>query len=302
MANNSPFNPTTIKPCYQLGQGMVEYVVVLAAVAFALIAPLDGPGSNSAIEDVIEALQNNYRGYSYAVTLSDMPDAISMDEAIEMYVEAGGDADKLASATEMVGNIDDFLGASFEDLIPSVTDFSVTDLLSGDLPSIELDFDSEDETSTETPLYSPDGEVMTLDTVFIDGDGDIYILDEPQLYATDDTDQETPLTEDDVCTDDFGLVRQPFIDTSTSPSSSVCSSDNDESPLVLDSDGILVLGGALHTNDDGTVSVIGDGFVVGVDDDEDDILLNVDDVIIKDNGDILLEVEEVDTSGADIEI
>ena len=42
---------------------MVEYVVVLATVVFALTVPLNGAGSNNVIEEIEQVLQDNYEGY-----------------------------------------------------------------------------------------------------------------------------------------------------------------------------------------------------------------------------------------------
>ena len=281
------------KPWRQYGQGMVEYVVVLATVVFALTVPLNGAGSNNVIEEIEQVLQDNYEGYSFAVSLSEMPDAVSMDEALQMFEDAGGDPNQLTDAGDLIQKVDDFLDISFSDLIPDVTDFSVDDLLDGELPSFG---DGEDATDSDgnTPLFNEDGEAMTLETIFIDGDGDIFELNEPELFAQDDTDESDALTEDDVCTDS-SVVRLPVTDTSTSPASVEC--DGTDGEAVLDSNGNFIGSDNLVTNDDNTVAVIGNGFVVGIDEDEDDILLNEDDVTINGDGEVFLITEEVDTSG-----
>ncbi len=278
---------------YQRGQGMVEYVVVLATTVFALTVPLNGAGSNNVIEEIEQVLRDNYEGYSFAVTLSEMPDAISMDEALQMFEDAGGDPNQLTDAAAMIEQVDDFLDVSFSDLIPDVTDFSVDDLLAGELPSFG-DSEGEGDNNGNSPLLNQDGDAMNLSSVFINGDGEIFELNEAELFAPDDTDESDVLTEDDVCTD-TGVVRLPVTDTSTSPATVEC--DGSDGEAVLDSNGNFVGSNSLVTNDDNTVSVIGEGFVVGIDDDEDDILLNEDDVIIDGNGDIFLITEEVDTSG-----
>ena len=272
---------------------MVEYVVVLATVVFALTVPLNGAGSNNVIEEIEQVLQDNYEGYSFAVSLSEMPDAVSMDEALQMFEDAGGDPNQLTDAGDLIQKVDDFLDISFSDLIPDVTDFSVDDLLDGELPSFG---DGEDATDSDgnTPLFNEDGEAMTLETIFIDGDGDIFELNESELFAQDDTDESDALTEDDVCTDS-SVVRLPVTDTSTSPASVEC--DGTDGEAVLDSNGNFIGSDNLVTNDDNTVAVIGNGFVVGIDEDEDDILLNEDDVTINGDGEVFLVTEEVDTSG-----
>lgn len=284
---------TSTKLWRQYGQGMVEYVVVLATVVFALTVPLNGAGSNNVIEEIEQVLQDNYEGYSFAVSLSEMPDAVSMDEALQMFEDAGGDPNQLTDAGDLIQQVDDFLDISFSDLIPNVTDFSVDDLLDGELPSFG---DGEDATDSDgnTPLFNEDGEAMTLETIFIDGDGDIFELNESELFAQDDTDESDALTEDDVCTDS-SVVRLPVTDTSTSPASVEC--DGTDGEAVLDSNGNFIGSDNLVTNDDNTVAVIGNGFVVGIDEDEDDILLNEDDVTINGDGEVFLITEEVDTSG-----
>ena len=222
-----------------------------------------------------------------------MPDAVSMDEALQMFEDAGGDPNQLTDAGDLIQQVDDFLDISFSDLIPNVTDFSVDDLLDGELPSFG---DGEDATDSDgnTPLFNEDGEAMTLETIFIDGDGDIFELNESELFAQDDTDESDALTEDDVCTDS-SVVRLPVTDTSTSPASVEC--DGTDGEAVLDSNGNFIGSDNLVTNDDNTVAVIGNGFVVGIDEDEDDILLNEDDVTINGDGEVFLVTEEVDTSG-----
>ncbi len=266
---------------------MVEYTVVLATAALALTVPLNGPGSNNVVEQIEQVMRDNYEGYSYAVSLSEMPDAVSMEEALQMYADAGGDPDQLTGAAETLGKIDDFLGTTVDSFLQSNADFDIDDLLNGDLPSFG-DSEAEGNNDGQSPLYNADGVPMTLDTVFINGNGDIYELREPELFGTD---LDTPLAEDDVCTDGIGFVRLPVTDTSTTPPTESCTGDP-----VLDSSGLAVFGSSLVNNPDGNLAVIGNGFVVGADDDGDEILLNEDDIIIS-NGEIFLETEDVDTGG-----
>ncbi len=51
----------------QKGQSMVEYMVVIAALVFAL-------HTSGAIDELIDVLKKNYQGYSYAISISDYPD------------------------------------------------------------------------------------------------------------------------------------------------------------------------------------------------------------------------------------
>lgn len=270
---------------------MVEYALVLSTVAVAITVPVgpitrfNGPGQASVIQQVEEVMRSKYQGYSFAVSLSDVPDAISMEEALQMYADAGGDPDQLSSAASLIQGIDDFLGTTVDSFLQTNADFDIDDLLNGDLPSFG---DSEPEGNDEgtSPLVNEDGTPMTLDTVFIDSNGDIFELREPELFGSD---LDTPLAEDDVCTDGIGYLRLPETDTSTTPPSEDCTGD-----LILDSNGLAVPADLVVNNPDGNLAVIGNGFVVGVDEDENEILLNEDDVIIS-NGEIFLVTEEVDT-------
>lgn len=54
----------------QIGQSMVEYTVVLV---FGVLALTTGP-SGDAIQDLLDVIKENYRGYSYGMSLSEAPD------------------------------------------------------------------------------------------------------------------------------------------------------------------------------------------------------------------------------------
>ena len=70
--------------CYQRGQSMVEYTVVVMALALALLAP--GLGSN---ESLRQAVVNQQNGYSYAISLSDMPETDDLTELADYYDSLG---------------------------------------------------------------------------------------------------------------------------------------------------------------------------------------------------------------------
>jgi hypothetical protein len=69
-------NSTRTLPARQRGQSMVEYVIV---VVFCLLVLTSDPAVN-VIKQLLDAMKNNYRGYSYAVSLSDWPDASTLEE------------------------------------------------------------------------------------------------------------------------------------------------------------------------------------------------------------------------------
>jgi len=66
------------------GQSMVEYLVVTSAIALALLAP--GLGSVDNLED---AVQDKQRGYSYAVSLSSLPETDDLAELADYYDSLG---------------------------------------------------------------------------------------------------------------------------------------------------------------------------------------------------------------------
>jgi len=117
----------------QAGQAMVEYTVILA---FGLVVLL-GPGLD-VIEVLEGVLRNNYRGYSYSLSMSPLPDFdtgpelrqyiadLGLDPAVDdetiarLTVDPVQDAitaalNPLTSAYQYFGGIDGILG-SFEDL------------------------------------------------------------------------------------------------------------------------------------------------------------------------------------------
>ena len=64
----------------QRGQSMVEYIVVVSALAMALLVP--GLGSN---ESLRQAVVNQQNGYSYAISLSDIPETDDLTELADYY-------------------------------------------------------------------------------------------------------------------------------------------------------------------------------------------------------------------------
>ena len=53
----------------QLGQAMIEYTIV---VLFGILILTTGPMKDVIVE-LFEAIENNYKGYSYAISLNDLP-------------------------------------------------------------------------------------------------------------------------------------------------------------------------------------------------------------------------------------
>lgn len=64
---------------------MVEYTVVLA---FGVMALTTGP-SGDVIQDLLDVLKENYKGYSYAMSLSEPPDYDSAAELVAVLQAQG---------------------------------------------------------------------------------------------------------------------------------------------------------------------------------------------------------------------
>ena len=75
------------------GQAMVEYTVILAFGVLVLL----GPGGD-VIRELEDVMKQNYRGYSYAMSLSTMPDFDNGDE-LRDYIDGLGLNPELDDAT-----------------------------------------------------------------------------------------------------------------------------------------------------------------------------------------------------------
>lgn len=108
----------------QQGQAMAEYVVVLM---FGVMVLTMGPGGDILL-DLLAVLNDNYQGYSYAASLSDMP---QYDNLGEYILDANGEdisavENKLKELYDSVPTSPTFEFPS--DIPPSVSD--ITDGLS----------------------------------------------------------------------------------------------------------------------------------------------------------------------------
>lgn len=75
----------------QSGQSMVEYTVVLV---FGVLALTTGP-SGDAIQDLMDVIKENYRGYSYGMSLSEAPDFDSAAEYALVLQSEGLDDEEI---------------------------------------------------------------------------------------------------------------------------------------------------------------------------------------------------------------
>ena len=102
---------------HQSGQGMVEYVVVLV---FGVMVLTIGPGGD-ALLDLLAVMNDNHQGYSYAASLSTLPDHDNLGEYI---LEANGEnitavENKLKELYDMVPSNPSF---EFPDMPNSASD------------------------------------------------------------------------------------------------------------------------------------------------------------------------------------
>ncbi len=87
------------KKKFQHGQSMVEYVVILSALTMAVLALGDGDfntPADSNIEELRQAIGYRHRGYTYALSLSEIPEAENPME-VAMYYDSLGKHPELAS-------------------------------------------------------------------------------------------------------------------------------------------------------------------------------------------------------------
>ena len=102
----------------QLGQAMIEYTVVSV---FGILVLTTGPG-RGVIEDLENAVRNNYDGFSYAVSLSDYPDKEDYFKLRTMYEEQGMPSDQLEYLTDNPNDLILMLGSFALNSIPGVSE------------------------------------------------------------------------------------------------------------------------------------------------------------------------------------
>ena len=107
----------------QLGQGMVEFIVVLV---FGVMVMTIGPGGDVLL-DLLGIMNNKYQGYSYATSLSTLPDhdnlaAYLIDEDIIDPIDPDALVDEIRNYTSFP-TLDSFP----DDLMPD----SPSDILDG---------------------------------------------------------------------------------------------------------------------------------------------------------------------------
>ena len=101
----------------QKGQAMIEYTVV---ATFGILVLTTGPG-RGVIEDLEDAVKNNYDGFSYAVSLSDYPDKENYLDLISMYNDQGMPSERREYLTDNPNDMVRELAGYALTSIPGVT-------------------------------------------------------------------------------------------------------------------------------------------------------------------------------------
>jgi Flp pilus assembly pilin Flp len=116
---------------YTTGQAMVEYAVVLVALTLAVLAVGDGDFStpeDSNIDELRQAVDFRYRGYTYAVSLSEYPESEDLLEIADYYDSLGKHpelADQMRGGVSTIeGYVEDYVSttAYFRDFDPDLPD------------------------------------------------------------------------------------------------------------------------------------------------------------------------------------
>jgi hypothetical protein len=106
----------------QSGQSMVEYTVVLV---FGVLVFTTGPGAN-VLTDLYNVMQSNYRGYSYALSVSEYPD----HDSLGAFLLDSSIADKL-DPTTVIPQLTQFTQFPTLQTMPTGFPTSPADLLDG---------------------------------------------------------------------------------------------------------------------------------------------------------------------------
>lgn len=121
---------------------MVEYTVI---AAFGILFMTSGP-MRPVIEDLADAMRNNFDGFTYAVSLSDIPDKEDPITLISMYNDQG-------MPIEQVKYLVDYP----EDLINDILGYNI-----GSFPSIQDGLDLLDEVGLGVDDFCGEGCPLSL--------------------------------------------------------------------------------------------------------------------------------------------
>jgi hypothetical protein len=119
---------------------MVEYVVVLSALTLAVLAIGDGDFStpeDSNIEELRQAIGFRHRGYSYAVSLSEIPEAENPLEVAEYYNSLGKHPELASQMAGGYSAIEDYVN-SYVNFTSGLRDFDPGSALPNDFEDINV--------------------------------------------------------------------------------------------------------------------------------------------------------------------
>ena len=105
---------------------MVEYTVILAALTLAVLAAGDGDYStpeDGNINELRQAVQFKYRGYSYALSLSEIPESDNLVEVADYY-DSMGRHPELAKQLAAGGGSLDSMVEDYIDVTSALKDFN----------------------------------------------------------------------------------------------------------------------------------------------------------------------------------
>ncbi|HEX5056720.1 MAG TPA: hypothetical protein VFX02_09505 [Gammaproteobacteria bacterium] len=124
----------------QSGQSMVEYVVVLAALTLAVLAIGDGDFStpeDSNMDELRQAIDYRYRGYSYAVSLSEIPESENPLEVAQYYDSLGKYPELASQMSGGYSTIEDYVN-KYVDFTSGLRDFDPSSALPSDFDDIDI--------------------------------------------------------------------------------------------------------------------------------------------------------------------
>jgi len=118
----------------QAGQAMVEYTVILA---FGLMMLL-GPGGD-VLRDLADVMKNNYRGYTYALSMSPLPEFGTGPELREYIegLELDPEIDEATLDRLTIDPVDEGVSALLSPLSNLTDEFGSIDDVLAALPDIE---------------------------------------------------------------------------------------------------------------------------------------------------------------------
>ncbi|HEY3486551.1 MAG TPA: hypothetical protein VGL10_00660 [Gammaproteobacteria bacterium] len=123
----------------QYGQAMVEYVIILAALTLAVLAIGDGDfdtPEDSNVNELRQAIDYRHRGYTYALSLSEIPEAENPLEVAEYYDSLGKHPELASQMAGGYSTIQNYVD-KYVNVTTALRDFDA----SGDLPDDFEDID-----------------------------------------------------------------------------------------------------------------------------------------------------------------